>query len=930
MEYEREESMGYIIPEQALLQVGQTLLKAGVQTVMSGVMSGFGGADALNETATKIAGDTGKSITDVLASMDPLEKFGLGGLMGLAGENGIAKGLFSVANQGMSNVLNGLIQGTEITLDDDGNFEGFRFNGRTFENMTVGEGALGGYLSSFVGTASTQMFQDLLPKVDLGDFGIDLKMDTSKINALGSTLGGLMGELASVAADGEFTMNLLNLSDLMIWFGGMGTKEAQNYSMGLFEFGIGVNDQGNLVSRSRFGTGGAKLNLASNWGVWDQIGSVLNVNRDVQEAEKVLEAIRDGGPNTFDGDSEVSIDLIEMLAAEEDRLRPMVSPQRLAAGQENLDFELPLPKMPAETAWEREERERVEERQQLEGEISEIIEDFQNLDRESLRRDPDGQEVEEQTIEDTIARLREYLNVPSGDDDKGLVDLAEEFLRDKIDEDVQAFDFDKVARERLLQEDATSLLADLKQAVEDVNTLSSLYNAAQVRAFTDINEGKDGFLSDVENGLYEYGEYNSLISQLQEDGLVDTYVLFNPFRPDIIETLQTAMNDANAALINDQNLIHSRRSMIRVDGEIKFLYSDATQDPGNADIYEVGTKVSGRYDSMPEAAFWTVPPGAGNDFATGWAQGFFQFIHNLENPPPVSTYTSSRVMVAAENATNGPITAEDVFAVGYMLREIDHQRLIQRNALKDEDQYDRFTLPKYQDNGLLGGFGDFFDWVHHSWKHATDQGYRETYDQAEAEIEAIKNRSSYINGQMVEAGRWQQFEDLNRNGIEVLDSATWCNVGTGQRVWFYENYPNGDPQRAAEAQIALTASLGSDTLSDSPHFGKVSFDTMLLWGKLNALAVGRMYGAAGASGHLSSSYNVRIVTDPVTDKQRIETYWSNIGAHNHEQAPTSVAWWKHLDNELNTLNAEYGYDYITNYITETDEVDFFVYYGGLQ
>jgi hypothetical protein len=73
----------------------------------------------------------------------------------------------------VSNVLNGLIQGTEITLDDDGNFEGFRFNGRTFEKMTVGEGALGGYLSSFVGTASTQMFQDLLPKVDLGDFGID-------------------------------------------------------------------------------------------------------------------------------------------------------------------------------------------------------------------------------------------------------------------------------------------------------------------------------------------------------------------------------------------------------------------------------------------------------------------------------------------------------------------------------------------------------------------------------------------------------------------------------------------------------------------------------------------------------------------------------------------------------------------------------------
>jgi hypothetical protein len=108
MEYEREESMGYIIPEQALLQVGQTLLKAGVQTVMSGVMSGFGGADALNETATKIAGDTGKSITDVLASMDPLEKFGLGGLMGLAGDNWVGQAGAQLFNQVVSNTANEL------------------------------------------------------------------------------------------------------------------------------------------------------------------------------------------------------------------------------------------------------------------------------------------------------------------------------------------------------------------------------------------------------------------------------------------------------------------------------------------------------------------------------------------------------------------------------------------------------------------------------------------------------------------------------------------------------------------------------------------------------------------------------------------------------------------------------------------------------
>jgi hypothetical protein len=41
MEYEREESMGYILPEQALLQVGQTLLKAGVQVAAQGAFQGY-------------------------------------------------------------------------------------------------------------------------------------------------------------------------------------------------------------------------------------------------------------------------------------------------------------------------------------------------------------------------------------------------------------------------------------------------------------------------------------------------------------------------------------------------------------------------------------------------------------------------------------------------------------------------------------------------------------------------------------------------------------------------------------------------------------------------------------------------------------------------------------------------------------------------
>jgi hypothetical protein len=434
MEYEREESMGYIIPEQALLQVGQTLLKAGVQTVMSGVMNGF-------ETWDAVA--------------DP--KHIGGGLMSWAGDNGVLKGILSAGNQGVTNVLNGLIQGTEITLDDDGNFEGFRFNGRTFEKMTVGEGALGGYLSSFVGTASTQMFQDLLPKVDLGDFGIDLKMDTSKINALGSTLGGLMGELASVAADGEFTMNLLNLSDLMIWFGGMGTKEAQNYSMGLFEFGIGLNDEGKMVSRSRFGTGGAKLNLASNWGVWDQIGKVLNVNKDIKKAQNVRKSIRDGGENTFNGDSEVSADLIEILFYEEEAAKPTPSARPRISNIPSLG-DPTLPTFPVETPEQKAQREEQERKQQ----------EFKE----------DVAKIEALSEEEQLAAIKELIEKGiKGIDTSYSLENAEGFMKKYVtEEDLVAFDLDALIADRISSfESFEEAIAQLILETADVNNLSSSF-----------------------------------------------------------------------------------------------------------------------------------------------------------------------------------------------------------------------------------------------------------------------------------------------------------------------------------------------------------------------------------------------------------------------------------------------------------------------
>jgi hypothetical protein len=214
---------GYIIPEQALLQVGQTLLKAGVQTVMSGVMSGFGGADALNETATKIAGDTGKSITDVLASMDPLEKFGLGGLMGLAGDNWVGQAGAQLFNQVVSNTANGFIDAHSLEVED-GKVVGWHFDGDSWGDRVFGENALASYVGGVVNIGVKGLVEGLINNIDLK--GIEtggaeiiqgLQNNVSKIS---STIGGLAGEAVGSLIDGEFSINLLNLADFLAFLPG--------------------------------------------------------------------------------------------------------------------------------------------------------------------------------------------------------------------------------------------------------------------------------------------------------------------------------------------------------------------------------------------------------------------------------------------------------------------------------------------------------------------------------------------------------------------------------------------------------------------------------------------------------------------------------------------------------------------------------------
>jgi hypothetical protein len=246
---------GYIIPEQALLQVGQTLLKAGVQTVMSGVMSGFGGADALNETATKIAGDTGKSITDVLASMDPLEKFGLGGLMGLAGDNWVGQAGAQLFNQVVSNTANGFIDAHSLEVED-GKVVGWHFDSEQWGEQAFGETAMFGYLGNVVGNFT----EGFLNHLALSDGNGNLLPKYAYQDAFKFTdwVGSVVDQGIQSIHSGEYTFNLLNLGDIINWVGEATESDVSDYSgarMGLFEFGITSDG-----TRSRLGQSGVEVN----------------------------------------------------------------------------------------------------------------------------------------------------------------------------------------------------------------------------------------------------------------------------------------------------------------------------------------------------------------------------------------------------------------------------------------------------------------------------------------------------------------------------------------------------------------------------------------------------------------------------------------------------------------------------------------------
>jgi hypothetical protein len=198
MEYEREESIGYITGEQAALQFFQKGVTAAFSIGFDGLMDGVVGS---------------------------FKGFGI-----------LAEGLENLGKSIIKNNFNSWVNAFE--LDGKG---GWDWNGEAYQESAWGSGALGMYASAFVTPMAQRGATDFFTQ---DGTGLDLTGNVFGIKnlaALGNTIGGLTGEFASYLFDGDFSVNVLNMSDF--------TGGAVN--QGLFEL--------SLTGKSRLGGGGANV-----------------------------------------------------------------------------------------------------------------------------------------------------------------------------------------------------------------------------------------------------------------------------------------------------------------------------------------------------------------------------------------------------------------------------------------------------------------------------------------------------------------------------------------------------------------------------------------------------------------------------------------------------------------------------------------------
>jgi hypothetical protein len=217
MEYEREESMGYILPEQGVFQAVQTLLKAGVQVAAQGAFQGF-------------------------------EKEA-GGLMAAWGKDFLGEATVNVLQQVATNAANGFIDANSLEIED-GQVVGWRIDGDQWTESVFGKNALASYVGSFARAGTNE----LLKRTAVGLLGEGANNYASLIK----TASALAGEGVGSLIDGEFSLNLLNLTDILNPF-----VEDKNLlakmDMGLFSMNFSKDENGNIKNTSRINSAGANV-----------------------------------------------------------------------------------------------------------------------------------------------------------------------------------------------------------------------------------------------------------------------------------------------------------------------------------------------------------------------------------------------------------------------------------------------------------------------------------------------------------------------------------------------------------------------------------------------------------------------------------------------------------------------------------------------
>jgi hypothetical protein len=896
---------GYIIPEQALLQVGQTLLKAGVQTVMSGVMSGFGGADALNETATKIAGDTGKSITDVLASMDPLEKFGLGGLMGLAGDNWVGQAGAQLFNQVVSNTANGFIDAHSLEVED-GKVVGWHFDGDSWGDRVFGENALASYVGGVVNIGVKGLVEGLINNIDLK--GIEtggaeiiqgLQNNVSKIS---STIGGLAGEAVGSLIDGEFSINLLNLADFLAFLPGEQSegmsddffshlqKIKNNSSMGLFELNIGVRDDKAGV-RSRIGSGGASINIMGLIQGFHSLGRLGAINAAAIEARE-----------------EVNNNLIDALIQSSEEEQSSTSPNPQDPGSEdggNNGNSSP------ET-----------DQDESDGGLF-SGEEFNSFKEAVDQFDGDPTNATE--------RLWEEVHGKGGAEKKHTLDLlieligidkvndASSFMRNYVlEEDLIAYDFQKFAMEIINSGELTKeAVAKLAAEVDSVNQLNVHFQ----KAFdTAIALEKKDLLNALEQENNDHIErFKQNIKLLQEAGLINSHMIFNPFAQTEYAKNQLAAKLAREKLFEDN--IRAMGRMVRVrEGGKEFFYIIDNQVENDWREKETEYEEGGAWNKLDAKVYKVEVAKFRSDegkleydsipIGIGWDRGslkilesdtldqsmvnWLEFVNlNKENIFNESNYVglAGDMPFVDSDGNNLGITVENARMAGYKNQQV----VAAKQAIA---RFFRDTRANYGSNLLaispMDRVGLLMDLV--------------------GKAKTLKDHQGHAD--------YSNYLKLKENGYQIIRSITWCNIGATGFAYEYHRESSGYADRT-EFTSLVTNSLHSNAIADSSAFVEVSLDYAALWGKTNAFAFGRKFSADGRPGHISILSDFTLNNGDRSNYKSgdiYEYYFDNIGEWNALRLTMKQAWGAYSDE----------FDGPRNLNKFKSEVDFFVLAPGIR